>query len=1026
MKIIFHGYSFIHYAPLYLLIGDKELPDIEFRNPTQDDNIDFINGNYTCSNDEIHILLLGQDRLYVSPFDEEYISITKLIWQRPLAILQSKKNQTGVWVDYQSGSSFHHLLNKMFTAAKGNFRLSTDFKIDVFNDEEFQLLENGFAEYAVTWNPWKKDAYPNVDVHDIPFPIMPYGWTCLIVKKEELKNQEKLEIIKLLVKKTFLKVFDIYKYFENSVYTLRDYKSKLQSVIDVVTNQVDSKDHPHVRPALELLSKNKIWITNEIYRDKDLTDLSDYLLKETEKEATKSAVAEIVNRNYSHHIGSHVSHRATFDKIVERLGLTISKVADDRNIFHTVIQMENKLNRYKDERNEFISAIAAGVGIQAAKLYGDVLLPFIENSLLMDNIAANENINYETGLKQNRLKIECVYPKGEIYANYLLDDSSPITSKELPYFKIVSDFNSNFYTQKKYSIDDIEIGVPGALGKHALYSILENYIRNTAKHSPKEKLKGSAVVIQLIIEDKDDDYYKVKLTDNVSCIEDDALESLEKGIKLEIRKKEKLGIQDMKINACLLAGKEITEENCVESLHVYRDEKTKLLSYEFDIIKAKKIAIIHSTFSKENLKKNGIFSFKSLTGFSKIQSNQSFQFAVIDESILTAENKLEEFFCYLPSRILIYNSDNNSTQNFKNCKTVKFSDKTLFDIDDADELLERCWKIWLTRWSKEKEVFGLNLYLDQSQYDLPTQTWINSEAKLNNRLSGIGKYSTWYKQGLNEILTKEFKEANNQILFDRHGCLLGDEKLGVINFLNKNTYNLIDKNSKDFDKIFTADLKDGNSMLPFELFESGLLRILLIDERAQERSATELNSQWQLKTLGFDKGGDFNLFDALWASKIFTVTHLQIADETEKSLKSEIDETQNHFLKMRFEKNNDGNFNLQFDVNFTQLPDAFTGYTEIGEGKYTLSLQQLGVDAVIIHRTILKDLIAKLGSSFLQKIEEVIPFIFITTGGGVVHDVNKKIKVIPFGALQDFILSNNRIAKYSLTQTLMNLTANKF
>lgn len=1026
MKIVFHGYSFIHYAPLYLLIGDSSLPEIEFRNPADGSNNKFIEGNFNCSNDEIHILLLGQDRLSVSPFDEDYISITKLIWQRPLSILKSKKNNSGVWVNYRPGNSFQYLLQKMFQGIQNQYQLSNEFGIDVFNDEEFQMLENGQAEFAVTWNPWKIKDYPNVEKIKVPFPILPFGWTCLIVKKEELKNPEKLAYIKLLITKIYEKVFDIYKFYENEKLTLRNYHSKRTHLNSLVTSIVSDADKPHVASALKLLAKSKIWFTNEIYKDIKLKDLSKYLLDESEKEATKSAVAEIVNRNYSHHIGSHVSHRATFDKIAERLGLSFDKIVQDENILHTIIQMENKLNRYKDERNEFISAIAAGVGIHAASLFGDVLLPFIENSLLMDNIAANENINFLQELKHNRLQIKCTFPNGEMFAEYLLENENKLASNDLPYFRVVSDFNSNFYSQKKYSNDDIEIGIPGALGKHAFYSILENFIRNTAKHGAKKIANDKDVEINIIVENKDDNYYRIKLTDNISQISDNDLENLQKGIRLEIRRKEKLGLQDMKINACLLAGKEITEENCANSLTVKRDETTQMLAYEFSVIKAKKVVIIHPEYSKPNLKSKGVFSFASFSEFNEIETNQSFQFAIIDSSLLNTKTNIEDYFTFLPSRVLIYNNNADSSNSVIGKRVVQFSDDTLFNTDNSDELLMLCWKIWLGRWCNEKTTAGLNLYLDQGCNVHPTHNWIYAEEKINTTLSGFAKYSTWFKTTSSEILTTKFKDAENQILYDRHGFLLGDENLGTINFLNRNTYNLIDKNSKDFDKIFTASMQQDATMITSELIEAGLLRILIIDERVQERSATPLDSEWQLKNLGFEKQGKFNLFDALWASKIFAATHIQIDDEIEKPLKLEIDESQNCFLKLVFSKSETEKFNLHFLVNFSQINDGFTDYEELDNGTYRLTIDQLGVDAIIIHRTILKDLMSKFGFEFLQQLEKLIPFVFITTGGGVVHDINRKLKVIPFGALQDFILNNNRIAKYSLTQTLMNLTANKF
>ena len=66
------------------------------------------------------------------------------------------------------------------------------------------------------------------------------------------------------------------------------------------------------------MNTEMIWkwtlITNKFFRDFSLNDLHKH-----EEYVTSAAVSRIINRNYAHHIGSHVSPRATLDQIIKRI-----------------------------------------------------------------------------------------------------------------------------------------------------------------------------------------------------------------------------------------------------------------------------------------------------------------------------------------------------------------------------------------------------------------------------------------------------------------------------------------------------------------------------------------------------------------------------------------------------------------------------------------------------------------------------------------------------------------------------------
>jgi hypothetical protein len=490
MKIIFHGYKFIHYAPIYLLENDPELKNFEFLPPT-DSN--FLNHDYTIEDDAVHIFLLGQDRFYEQDFSNKFINLIALIDQKPIYLLNSKTAKNKTFAQYKEGNSFHYLIKELSKNSKGKIT-TENFEIDVFDDGEYKVLNEGKAKLTISWNFWRIKDYPNVKVWKMKevMPITPFGWTCLITKKEELKNEAKLELLELLTKKLVSNAAELYETFEHPHFQATSFKTKQREHISLIKRYVENKDKIHVPSVIRLLAINKIWIRDPIYCAPELTDFKNYLLDEAGDKATKSAVAEIINRNYAHHIGSHVSHRATFDKIMLRLGVGESDLTTNMKFLQTIIQMENKLSKYKDERNEFISAVTAGTGSHSVMLFSDVILPFVENTLLMDNIAANEGINYgdENGVRnliKNKLQIRCEINGKKVFAEYFkrtaTKDGAILTkefdSNTLPYYREVEKYNKTFYEQRKIINDDVSIVVPGPLGKHAFFSILENYIRHT-------------------------------------------------------------------------------------------------------------------------------------------------------------------------------------------------------------------------------------------------------------------------------------------------------------------------------------------------------------------------------------------------------------------------------------------------------------------------------------------------------------------------------------------------------------------
>jgi len=202
----------------------------------------------------------------------------------------------------------------------------------------------------------------------------------------------------------------------------------------------------------------------------------------------KAAVAAIMSRNMSHNIGSHVSPRAKLDKIRERLG----EDYDEETKFEIATQLKARLDDLIQKKADFLAEITTEplATTKPAFFYREVILPFVENTLLTDNIARNEGMGYDDeeygeGKKKavgsNALQISVEINGEPVSACYKVGDSRVCSVEDLPY----STHNSKGKQLERHvasDTPDVEVALPGPLGEHAFYGFLENFIRNVAKH----------------------------------------------------------------------------------------------------------------------------------------------------------------------------------------------------------------------------------------------------------------------------------------------------------------------------------------------------------------------------------------------------------------------------------------------------------------------------------------------------------------------------------------------------------------
>ena len=199
---------------------------------------------------------------------------------------------------------------------------------------------------------------------------------------------------------------------------------------------------------IEFSLKSKLHFLQETTRD---------LLSYSSFEATRSAIGSIMSRNGSHNIGSHV---------LAALSHNVGTMPDDRVLY-----------QYIQHRMDYIATATTDFPTwsSAEKLVNGLMRRFLSQRHLLDYIASSEglhaykfqdpNISVDAEqLNTIRLRIRNL--------DKLDSNGTPHEFIEYKDIKATADFD-----------EDVAVAIPGGvIGGHAFFTILENVIRNAAKH----------------------------------------------------------------------------------------------------------------------------------------------------------------------------------------------------------------------------------------------------------------------------------------------------------------------------------------------------------------------------------------------------------------------------------------------------------------------------------------------------------------------------------------------------------------
>jgi hypothetical protein len=805
--------------------------------------------------------------------------------------------------------------------------------------------------------------------------------------------------------------------------------------------------------------KNKI--------EKTLKDEIDELEVEIKKKwdfftsSRKSAVAAIMSRNMSHNIGSHVTPRTSMESVRRKLReLVFSEGGElkEADSFNIVSGLKLSLEEYIQKKADFLAEITTEPlsSTKPVSFYRDVLRPFIENTLLMDNIVTNEGVGFAS-FCNNRLKIYVTIDNKKIKLKYY-DDKRKVEYRyppKLPY-SLCDIITHKPLTATILGSNDIEVDLPGPLGEYAFYGLIENYIRNVAKHNRQriERKRKEDFQINLRIKDYSKNHYKVELSSNFNIYNEKVFKKIEKYINGDIidlngrLNREAWGIGEMKICATLLRGsKNYGSENMAKSLEILR--RGNKLVHRFYMMKSKKVcAVISSMKSKgkiNHLKEKGIYIFNSIDELKKgfnhsldgptksnepFESIASFQFALFDYfDIENRESDLTELLEALPFRILIFNCpidkstgriqlNGANKELFNSRKIFAVPDKDLLD-DSPSIIFARCWNIWLKRWLGNEKKANVVVYLDQTEIEEPTINWKDYSRSFNKKNTNImasifHRASRENKQSISGI--------SHNIYFDRH--TIGLKKIfpnfndHTSLFLRNDSYIPFDKKSSDFTSLFSPLFPSSLNdiwIYPYQLVEAGLLRILVIDERVTEAATKEVPSVDDIKQISKQIG--YNYYDITpfrWnlalGAKVFICTHFVINLGKPIPIHHSVSSRRfGQYLHLNLKIENKKLINIDIK-----------GKTKSGE---YLPLKD-PIDMLIIHQGVLerddiKSAIDK--DTLLESLRKYIPFVIVDSGRGIPPNIFKSTKFLPFSLLQNFMMSD-RIAKFSLAQVAMSLT----
>jgi len=444
------------------------------------------------------------------------------------------------------------------------------------------------------------------------------------------------------------------------------------------------------------LIKNFTSAVYEKYMHKDLNE-------DIESANITSAIARVFLRTASHNMGHVYSKLVSKDNFKHEVintdtqykSLLFPNFINDSNDIYRILLAN--FNSYLKSRSDFLADFVTGVPqIQnTKKLKVDILSIFDNNRILLNRISGLGN-EFKFSIKLN-----------------------------LPNNK-----------------DDISVAISNdILGNHALYIIIENIIRNSAKHNQSDKKHEIEFVIDVCESSLDKSYYKIRIYDNIklNTLKQKVIE-LNKIIDSPIitndfkHRYNGLGMIEMMVSAAYL--RKIPVESVHKSEYNLIFDKVKIkeyqnnvkkgitplkifraiqiknyLGYEFYIPKPKELLIIDDDgYIINNYIKDNIIDWDQIKNLEAqgilLVSNKNIKSDKLNRLKFNSKTNYDHNIC------VIFTSNSNYKEYEKNVwlptrKVVGNELNCNFDAGNINQFIKNVWICYVTQFYNRKKLIPI-------------------------------------------------------------------------------------------------------------------------------------------------------------------------------------------------------------------------------------------------------------------------------------------------------------------------------
>ena len=627
--------------------------------------------------------------------------------------------------------------------------------------------------------------------------------------------------------------------------------------------------------------------------------------------ATRAAISQVMARNSSHNIGSHVMNRLTGD--LSSLALLDFSKKDELNYQST----------YEKDLQELHSEIVKEINndTDLESLTNGQREKVLKHKILLAQIALFNNyvkcrmdyladISFGTPLMQtNKYAYEDLFKELD-KVRLLLEHISGLDS-----FKYEIQFKRN--GESLTTDNDLLVAIPNdILGTQAFYNILENIIRNTAKHSDKSNHQSGTPIVFTVnfidenpsktadanIDDIFNGFIAVEVYDDIAVTEKITDETQKKEYKEKVGndltdkidwlvysqnkklnedildnnklRSSSLGLVEMDASAAYLRKRDVglinDDKYDIEHNDSWRNKteykyflkafnKDNHLAYRFFLLRPAVVLVVTDAecSNKDKLKKEGIWLITPAEFKKELEAGKVYphEFVIYEKQEKIDETQTEEKID-IPQLI----KDYKTSLPIRVLNTI--TDLSNLLTKSADEIEKECWKEWE---DKKSEVHIVNGY----------------DENYPNKFQAVFLDHLYDENG--SFLPKEKiqKYWNVKAKYIEALSSLAQSKMPDFYRINHNEHSHKKTSSENF-KCYLRELNSRN-LIKQKIKEAILSKVIVIDERIQNT------------TKELDKGGKEFMtipFKCLYAKMgvIVPDVSLNLSENSFATIKSELEQ----------------------------------------------------------------------------------------------------------------------------------------